>query len=253
MLLIAAAMEEELNLAMAFCRDQKKISCPGASFWQATCGGKTIGLLKTGVGPKRSAARLEHILEAAEISRILLIGYAGALDPDLKLGDLVAVRKALACGPDKDHPDLEHMQLDGTWELADSEGLAAAGESAGLSVCAGDALTSAYVIGDPAQKRLLYDKFHASVVDMETAALARAAIAKTIPFSCIRAVSDEAHDTFLAPISYNPSSSIPARAIKLIGAGNWMRIYREWKEHSSAAGKCLSRFLSHYLENRCQA
>lgn len=253
MLLIAAATGEELNLATAFCHDQKKIRCPGASFRQAACGGETIGLLKTGIGPKRSAASLKLVLEAAEISHILLVGYAGALDPDLRVGTLVAVRKAMACSPNKNQPGLEHMQLDGSYELADSEGLLAAGKAAGLSACVGDALTSAYVIGDPADKRLLYDKFRASIVDMETAALARVASAKTIPFSCIRAVSDEVRDDFLAPISYIPSSSIPARAIKLIGAGNWMRIYREWKEHASAAGKCLSRFLSHYLEDQCQA
>jgi nucleoside phosphorylase len=107
-------------------------------------------------------------------------------------------------------------------------------------------MTSSHVLGDPAHKRLLYDRFHASIVDMETAALARVAQSESIPLSCIRVVSDEARDTFLAPFSYNPSVGIPARAMQLIGTG-MAETYREWKSHSSVAKESLARFLAHYL------
>ena len=106
--------------------------------------------------------------------------------------------------------------------------------SSGLRACAGATMTSSYVLGNPAHKRLLYEKFHASIVDMETAGLARVAQSAKIPLSCIRVVSDEAGDTFLAPFSYDPSAGIPARAMKLIGTG-LVETYREWKTHSSAA------------------
>ncbi len=82
-------------------------------------------------------------------SHILVIGYAGALDPGLKLGDLVAAARALAFSLDEDNHDWDHIRLDGTFNLMDSETLAQAAKSAGLHACIGDILTSPYVLGDP--------------------------------------------------------------------------------------------------------
>jgi nucleoside phosphorylase len=246
MLLIAAALEEELDAGMAHCQNHARIHSRSVKLWQAARGVKTMHFLKTGVGPKRSAARLEETLKMIRPSHILIIGYAGALDPGLKLGNLVAVRRAMAFSLDKDYPDWEHVQVDGELELTDCVTLARSARSAGLNACTGDSLTSSYVLGDPSQKRLLYEKFHASIVDMETAALAFTAAAAKIPLSCIRVVSDEAQDTFLAPFSHDPSAGIAARAAGLLETGI-VQTYRQWKDHASAAKESLSCFLAHYL------
>jgi nucleoside phosphorylase len=246
MILIAAALNEELKTAMAFCRNRKQVPDTGTDLWQATRGDKAICFLKTGVGPKRAAANLEGALKMIKPSHVLVIGYAGAIDPVLKLGDLVAVEKALAFSLDKENPDWEHVRLEDTFELVHSDMLASTAKSAGLNSRVGDALTSSYVLGEPAHKHLLYERFHASIVDMETAALARVASANTIPLSCIRAVSDEAGDSFLAPFSHNPSVSLSARAKKLLDKG-MRQTHREWKDHASVARASLSLFLSHYL------
>ncbi len=247
MLLIASALEEELEIGMALCQNHRRVhSQSGISIWHATRGGKAMHFLKTGVGPKRSAVNLDETLKVIRPTHILAVGYAGALDPDLKLGNLVAVGRALAFSLDKSRPSWEHVCLDGEFELVDCETLADSAKSAGLNARTGNTLTSAYVLGDPAHKRLLYDLFRASIVDMETAALAFTAAAKAIPLSCIRAVSDEAQDTFLAPFSYDPLTNFPARAKRLLDAG-MMQTYREWKNHASVAKESLSRFLSCYL------
>jgi nucleoside phosphorylase len=136
--------------------------------------------------------------------------------------------------------------VESEFELVGVESLIQSAVSAGLNACTGDTLTSSYVLGNPDHKRLLHEKFHAAVVDMETAALARVAQSEAIPLSCIRAVSDEAEDTFLVPFSYDPSAGIPARARQLIRTG-MVETYREWKIHSSTAGESLSRFLSRHL------
>ena len=246
MLLIAAALEEELNLGMDLCEAKKKMSQGGISLWQANRNDRTVLFLKTGVGPRRSAAGLEDALQAVKPSLILMIGYAGALDPSLKLGDLVAVNKASMFRLEEENPTWDRVLLQGTYALADSEALAEKGRSFGLNVCTGDALTSSYVLGDPAHKRILREKLQASIVDMETAALARVAESRSVPFSCIRAISDEVEDAFLAPLSFDPAAGMPSRAKKFISTG-MLRMYREWKSHTSIAGKSLSRFLSCYL------
>jgi len=246
MLLVVAALEEELKTGMSLCHAQKKTPHRNLNMWQANRNDKTIGFLKAGVGPGRAAASLEEALKIVKASSILMVGYAGALDPDLRLGDLVAVSRALAFSLDIDNPTWENVQLDGTFELAQGEALARTANSLGLTAYAGDVLTSSYVLGDPVHKSLLYEKFHASMVDMETAAIARVAASKEVPFSCIRAISDEARDTFLAPFSHDPSSNIAARAGKLLNKG-MLRTYREWKANTRIAQKSLTRFLSHYL------
>ena len=200
---------------------------------------------KTGIGPRRSVSNLERILNLLAPSRILLIGYAGALDPNLKLGDLVAIRRALDCSLGRSDPALNNLQVDRQFELTDADAIVESARSFGLRAFPGDALTSAYVLGIPEDKRFLYKKYGALIVDMETAAVAGVAASRNIPFSCVRAISDEAEDTFLAPFSYHPSANIAARAAKIIGAG--IQSYQQWKSNSQTAGETLNRFLAQYL------
>ena len=247
MLLIVAALEEELEAGLTLCRDRKRIRGRSVNLWQAERGGKTIYFLKAGVGPRRSAASLDYALTVVKPRQILAIGYAGALDSSLKLGSLVAVRRALALSLDRDRPGWENARLDEAYELADCEAFARTAKSAGLNACTGDVLTSFYVLGEPAHKRLLYEKFRASVVDMETAALARVALARSVTFGCVRAVSDEVEDTFLAPFSHGPATKVPDR-VKMILGTELIRSFREWRSHAAAAKESLRGFLSHYVD-----
>jgi adenosylhomocysteine nucleosidase len=245
MLLVAAAMGEELEQAMVLCPDREKMTDQGVCYWRGRREEKSITFVKTGVGPRRSAANLERILGMLTPARILMIGYAGALDPSLKLGDVVGVKRALACRLDENDPALGNLQLDRQFVLADAEAIADSARSIGMRASTGDVLTSAYVLGAPEHKRLLYKNHHAAIVDMETAAVAAVAEARNIPFSCARVISDEAEDSFLAPFSYNPSSNLARRAVKIVGAG--IQSYQEWKAHARIAGEALNRFLSCYL------
>jgi adenosylhomocysteine nucleosidase len=247
MLLVVAALEEELKAAIELCGRRRRISRRGLCLWQAERGGALIGFLKAGVGPKRSAASLGSALEAFQPSSILAVGYAGALDPDLKLGDIVAVERAIAFSLDRDHPSWESVRMDGSFALAHFERHAEYARSSGLRVKTGDALTSSYVVGNPEHKKILSDRFGALIVDMETAAFARVAAASGIPLSCVRVVSDEAADTFLAPLSFDPATPVLARARKMVGKGT-VKIYREWKKRTAVARKNLSRFLERSLQ-----
>jgi adenosylhomocysteine nucleosidase len=246
MLLIVAALAEELEVALSLCSTRTKVDCGGVVAWVAAEGGKDIHLCKTGVGPKRSAYRLERILTELSPSHILVIGYAGALHPELKLGDLAIGRRASAFGESK--APLEKIQLIGAWELAGSAELLSLARGAGLPAQVVEVLTSPYIIGAPDQKHLLHQRFHASAIDMETASLARVAAHHGIPISCVRAVSDEADDMFLAPFSYEPASTPVRRAMKFAAAGHWFTRRREWRQRSVRARESLRRFLSCYLQ-----
>ena len=126
---------------------------------------------------RRHAAerRFRAFLDAHRPSGVLIVGYAGALDPSLRVGDLVAARRALLLRePDEAAPALEHSRLDGSWELASPDPLVQSAEASGLRAIAADILTFPHIVGEPAQKKILFDKHGAGIVDMETALIARA-------------------------------------------------------------------------------
>jgi nucleoside phosphorylase len=245
MLLIVAAMGEELDRAMVLFPDREIATKRGLTYWQTRRGNNKTAFFKAGIGPRRSSANMERIFGVLTPDRVLLIGYAGALDPNLKVGDLIGVKKAFACSLDENHSELSHLKLDRQFELKDAGAIADTAKSLGLRADTGDTLTSAYVLGDPAHKRLLYEKHHASIVDMETAAIAAVVDSRNIPFSCARSISDEATDTFLMPFSYNTSDNLATRAVKIIGSG--VQIYQDWKTNAKIAGETLKRFLAGYL------
>ncbi len=201
MLLITAALAEELQVVLELCPPNGHLAIQGVRGWKAARGSLPIVALKTGMGPARAANSLKLFLSTERPARILVLGYGGALDPSL----------------------------------------------AGLPAKQGAILTSGFIIGGAEQKLLLREKFHASIVDMETAALAQVAAQFAIPMACVRAVSDRVQDDFLAPFSYEPSLSLAARAMRILVAGNWVRRHGQWRENTTAARRSLRRFLAIYL------
>lgn len=230
MLLVIAALSEELRIAQELCQ-----GCASGVY-----------LVKSGVGPRAAAIRLSRFLENHPVSKILAFGYAGALDPDLKVGDLVAVRRVLSIGENvAARTPLDQMEAEGSWELRpDDLGCL------GVGIRCGDVLTTPFIIGDPEQKKLLRARFQTAAVDMETGAFARVASAARIPFAAIRAITDEAEDSFLAPVSYDPASTLAGKAKKVVSAGHWLLRYKDWAARASVARESLRRFLTVYLKQK---
>jgi len=249
MLLIVAALAEELQVALDLCPNRTKITCAGRKVWTGERNGNQIWLLKSGTGPRRSAASVEQVLAKLSPSLILGIGYGGSLDPGLDIGDLVLIRRASLLGsPQSPRVPLADLVPTGSWELSEPPDIMAQAKAAGLTLARGDILTSPWIMGDPVQKLALHRRFQAALVDMETAAVAGAAASRGVRYVCVRAVSDRADDTFLAPFSYDPSASTAGRALRALGVGNWIHLYREWRKRAAVARRNLRRFLVLYLD-----
>jgi len=248
MLLIATALAEELQTVLNLCSHRRKIRCGGVPVWVGVRAGVTLHVLKLGAGPARSAATLKRALTGLRVTSILIIGYAGALDPDLKQGELVVVERADLLAEEPQNVSVGEINLAGSWQLASADELFILAQGTGLAVRRGTALTSSSVIGVPEHKRVLFQRFGAAIVDMETAALARVASTFAIPLSCVRAVSDEADDDFLATLSYDPACSTLRRVAEILAAGRWLHRYSQWRERSLGARQSLCRFVTCYLD-----
>src|SRR5206468_11491242 len=69
-------------------------------------GGAPVVLAATGDGARAAARGLAALLDAAPVGRLLVLGVAGGLSPDLAVGDLLAARRAVDAGPETAAPDL---------------------------------------------------------------------------------------------------------------------------------------------------
>jgi adenosylhomocysteine nucleosidase len=126
---------------------------------------------------------------------IYSVGFAGALDSTLKVGDILLPRRIVNAG---DGSSLDTGQGEGV-------------------------LISFSSVANPDQKRMLANSYGAQAVDMEAAAVGRAANLRGIPFAAIKAISDE-NDLKLPPME---------RFIQADGQFNapgfaWFAMLRPW-------------------------
>jgi adenosylhomocysteine nucleosidase len=142
----------------------QRVAAPCAAWLQ---GGALV--LETGVGPVAVARALAWLSGRPSPRLVVSAGFAGALSPTLTVGDLVLADAVI--GPDG-----------AVWPAC----------AGGLRALRGLVLTSAVLIGDPAEKRRLAEAHRAAVVDMEAAHVARWCAARGVAFACLKAVSDAA-------------------------------------------------------------
>ena len=132
-----------------------------------------------GIG-REAGGRLTPLLEEAPCRLLVSLGYAGALDPHLRPGDLV-VGNAYFHGAD---PPVSGVPL--------ATRAAVLLRESGLSVREGPVLTVDEPLLSPRAKRRALFGSGALVVDMEGRWIAEAAQRKGVPLVGIRAVLDEA-------------------------------------------------------------
>jgi adenosylhomocysteine nucleosidase len=121
-----------------------------------------------GIGAEAARRAAEAVIAIYAPAVIYSAGFAGALDSRLKVGDIVQPRRVVNAG------DGSSIDLAGVNP----------GRGEGVLISFGSVAT-------PEQKVKLRDSFRAQVVDMEAAAVARAAEARGVRFDVIKVISDE--------------------------------------------------------------
>ena len=168
MILIVAALKTELlPLIKFFNIDQIKSIGSGTLYYN-----RKLHLLQTGIGMNNARVMLSEYLETYHPERILNIGTAGALNPEVVIGSVMQVEIILNKTFDKIYTELLSP---GSVYL----------KKAAL-------LTMSRAVVDQKRKEKLFNNYKADLVDMEAFALAGIAAAKNIRLSCIKVVSDNA-------------------------------------------------------------
>ncbi len=121
-----------------------------------------------GIGAEAARRAAEAAIANYAPKLVYSAGFAGALVPGLKVADIVQPRRVVNAG------DGSSVNLD---------------RGEGVLVSFGS-------VASPAQKARLRDSFAAQAVDMEAAAVGRAAEARGVGFAVVKVVSDEFDFTF---------------------------------------------------------
>jgi len=157
---IVAALEREVRPLVKDWRVSEK-DCAGRRF--RFCEKNEVVLVCGGIGAEAARRAAEALIAIYAPKVIYSAGFAGALDPELKVADIVQPRRVVNAG------DGSSVHLD---------------RGEGVLVSFGSVAT-------PVQKAKLRDSFGARAVDMEAAAVARAAEARGVPFAVVKVISDE--------------------------------------------------------------
>ncbi|WP_456428261.1 5'-methylthioadenosine/adenosylhomocysteine nucleosidase [Nitratifractor sp.] len=186
-----------------------------------------IVLAYSKIGKVYSALTAATMLEHFGCEMLLFTGVAGAVDPELKIGDLVAATKL--CQHDLDitafgHPH-GYVPEGKIYIEADRELLHIAKEVAdekGIDLKGGIIATGDQFIADPERKEWIARTFDADAIEMERASVAVVCDAMKVPFFVLRAISDAADmdaafdfDEFLKHSSQVSSSFIMAMLEKI--------------------------------------
>jgi adenosylhomocysteine nucleosidase len=157
---IVAALEREVRpLVKGWSVNQKEINGRRFRFFEKD----DFVVVCAGIGAEAARRAAEAVIASYAPAVIYSAGFAGALDPALKVGDVVQPRRVMNAS---DGSSINFPQGEGV-------------------------LVSFGSVASPAQKASLRDSYGAQAVDMEAAAVARSAEARGAAFAVVKAISDE--------------------------------------------------------------
>ena len=86
---IIGAMDEEIESYKLKIKGIKQSTIANITFYQGELGKCQVVLCKSGVGKVNSAVCTQILIDRFQINKIIFTGVAGALHPDLNIGDIV--------------------------------------------------------------------------------------------------------------------------------------------------------------------
>jgi adenosylhomocysteine nucleosidase/adenosylhomocysteine/aminodeoxyfutalosine nucleosidase len=170
----------------------------GFEFYPGTMEGREVVVAKSGVGKSMAACVTQRLIDTYEPGEIIFTGIAGALRPDLEIGDVVVARDCLQHDLDATalgfkrgeipYTQLRVMQCDPELVELAAKVSPLEGKSVVGRVLTGDQFL---VAAQSQSHAYLRDELAGDVVEMEGASVGLVADINRIPFVVIRSVSDK--------------------------------------------------------------
>ena len=196
---IMGAMPEEIEPLLERVENINKVEYANNSYYEATYKGKELVIAYSKIGKVFSTLTASTLLEKFGCSTLLFSGVAGAINPELKIGDLIIADKL--CQHDLDISvfghDYGYVPEGAVFVESDKNlrkiGLDVANKN-GLKVIEGTIATGDQFVASNERKVFIETNFKADALEMEGASVAVVCDALGVPFFILRAISDTAND-----------------------------------------------------------
>ena len=196
---IMGAMSEEIEPLLAKVKNIKRVEYANNSYYEATYKGKEIVIAYSKIGKVFASLTATILLEKFKCNKLLFSGVAGAISPDLNIGDLI-IADGL-CQHDLDIVAFGHpygyvpegevcIPTDVKMRTIAKE----VAQKRGLTLKEGIIATGDQFVANSERKEWIGDTFNAKALEMEGASVAVICNALDVPFFILRAISDSAND-----------------------------------------------------------
>ncbi|MDT3425677.1 adenosylhomocysteine nucleosidase [Paenibacillus forsythiae] len=203
---IIGAMDEEIKLLLEQMEHSEAVVRAGITYYKGSIGGNSIVVSKSGVGKVNAAVTTQIMIDSFGAHKILFTGVAGALHPELEVGDIVISSECMQ--HDVDVTPLGYARgvipyQDTSVFPADPELVQFAEQACrnlGVRYVTGRVLSGDQFIASQESVAVLREQLDGACAEMEGAALAQVCHMNGIPFVVIRSMSDKADGS--ADVSY---------------------------------------------------
>lgn len=196
-LAIMGAMEEEIEPLLAHFTDVNVVEFANNKYYEVSYNGLDIVIAYSKIGKVFASLTATTMIEKFGCDTLLFSGVAGAINPELKIGDLIIADKL--CQHDLDitafgHP---HGFVPGgnvfveTSEKLRNVAINVAKEN-NLKVIVGTIATGDQFVHSTERKDFIESTFKADALEMEGASVAVICDALDVPYFVLRAISDSA-------------------------------------------------------------
>jgi len=177
MIAVTFALPVESKDFVARLAKQSIVSHDGVETIRGEIHGLPVAVVHTGVGGKACQQSIEAFLKRDSIDYLVSAGLAGALDPELKLGDLLIAANVSS----RELLESPHLRLDG------------------MPIYFAPIVTAPAIVESKTDREKLAKESGAAAVDMETEFIAKACALRNVPMMSLRAISDTVAEPFPAP------------------------------------------------------
>ena len=169
------------------------------TFVKGKINGKKVIVVKCGVGKVNAARTTQILIDKFDVDKIINIGAAGGINPELKIQDIVIGEKLVQYDFDiSSAGDYEKGEIQGIGKFIRSDyelinickKVLEKRSDNSINVVIGTIATADIFCSDLETSRKVREEFGAECVEMEGAAIAQVCFLDKVPFLVIRGISD---------------------------------------------------------------
>lgn len=199
---IIGAMEEEIENIKPYIDIISTKNIVGLDFYMGKMGGNNVVLVRSGIGKVNAAVCSQVLIDLYAVDYIINVGVAGAINKDLKIGDVVIATDTMHHDMDTTYfgddigiiPRMEESAFKSDNELIEIALKSSSDVLENNNVVTGRIVSGDQFLCDIEKKNKIWSHFKASCVDMESAAIGQACYLNKIPFCIIRSISDNSDE-----------------------------------------------------------